>query len=219
MITLYGSLQSRANRCDWMLKEMGIDYTHVPTAFWDGSTRKPDYLAINPNGRVPALVDNGFTLFESLAINLYLAEKYGGPLAPDTAQGRALALQWSLWVETEVEKPLLLVAANLALFGPEGHRPAEVDIGLRKLARPFGVLEKHLATQPYLLGDAFSVADLNIASVMTLVPVAGIDLQPWPRLAVWLTLCLERPAASAWKTVNFRIPRPATDLGILEMFV
>ena len=86
MLTLYGAMASRAHRVVWMLKELGLDYEHVPTHFMDGSTRKPEFLAINPNGRVPVINDAGFIVYESMAINLYLAKKYGGVLAPQGLQ-------------------------------------------------------------------------------------------------------------------------------------
>ena len=123
MITLYGAMASRAHRVVWLLNELGLAYRHVPTPFLDGSTRQPEFLAINPNGRVPALDDDGLLLCESLSINLYLAKQYGGGGA-DTLAARdlredTLATQWSLWVVTEVEK-LLLASAHRKLFNPEG---------------------------------------------------------------------------------------------------
>ncbi len=219
MITLFGSLHSRANRCAWMLKELGIAFHHDSVNFLDGSTHTPEFLKINPNGRVPALDDNGFTLFESLAINLYLAKKHGGPLAPQTLQEEALMTQWTLWAVTEIEKPLLLAAANRILFDAELRSQAEFEVAMCKLSRPWAVLDAHLTKHSYSLGDPFTAADLNIASVMSLVPIAGIDLSPWPAMQAWLGACLARPPAADWKNVTFTIPRPPTALGMLSMFV
>ena len=219
MIKLHGSTASRAHRVLWALKELGVPYQHIPTAFQDGSTHQPEFLAINPNGRVPALDDDGLLLCESLSINLYLAKKYGGALALNGLTEETLATQWSFWVVTEVEKPLLLASANLILFA-EGQRVAdEAELALAKLARPLKVLEAHLGTRPYLLGDRFSVADLNVATVMDFVPLAGINVDAYPHVKAWLLTCLERPAAADWKTVKFSIPRPPTALGVLRMFV
>ena len=219
MITLYGSLHSRANRCAWMLKELGVAFESVPTNFQTGGTREPTFLDMNPNGRVPVLDDNGFYLFESLAINLYLAQKFGGPLKPQSPQEDALATQWSFWALSEIDKPLVLAAANLKLFDAAARRHEEVEIALKKLSRPWSVLEKHLKDRPYVLGDRFTVADLNIASVMTLPLLCEIDLGAWPRMKEWLRECLYRPAADDWRTVEFRIPRPPNDLAVLAMFV
>ena len=222
MITLYGSMASRAHRVVWMLKELALPFVHVPTAFQDGSTHTPAFLALNPNGRVPALDDDGLVLFESLAINLHLARKYGlAPLdlAPRGIVEEALATQWSFWVVTEIEKPLLLASANRKLFAQSQRVEAEAQIAIGKLARPLQVLDQHLATRAHLLGERFTVADLNVATVMDLAPQCGLALADWPRVQAWHQRCLARPAAADWLTVSFSIPRPPTALGVLKMFV
>ncbi len=219
MITLYGAMASRAHRVVWMLKELGLPFHHVDTNFQDGSTRTPEFLAINPNGRVPSLDDDGFRLCESLAINLYLAKKYGGPLAPRDLPEDALMTQWSFWVVTEVEKPLLFAAANRALFVEVARNEEEAQMALTKLDRPFKVLERHLQQRDYLLGERFTVADLNLATVMDLAPQCAISLQQWPTLKAWHERCLARPAAADWAGITFTIPRPANSLGLLRMFV
>ena len=238
MITLYGAMASRAHRVVWMLKELQLPFQHVPTHFLDGSTRKPDYLAINPNGRVPALDDDGLLLCESLSINLYLAKRYGGApltLAPADLREDTLATQWSFWVTTEVEKPLLFASANRKLFAEGSRDEEQAQMAIAKLDRPFKVLDAHLAQQaqqahlahpaqqatatPYLLGDRFTVADLNVATVMDLAPQCGLALADWPRVQAWHQRCLARPAAADWLTVSFSIPRPPTALGVLKMFV
>jgi len=223
VIKLYGAMASRAHRVVWALCELGLRYELEPTGFMDGSTRTPEFLALNPNGRVPVLVDDGFVIYESMAINLYLAQKYGaastGGLAPASLQEAALALQWSFWVVTEVEKPLLFACANRTLFPPSQRDEEEAQMALEKLERPFRVLNAHLVDQPHLLGDRFTIADLNVATVMDLAPQCGIGLEAWPALQAWHQRCLARPAAEDWKDVSFSIPRPASPLGLLRMFV
>ena len=222
MITLYGAMASRAHRVVWMLKELALPFRHVPTHFMDGSTRKPEFLAINPNGRVPALADNGLLLFESLAINLHLARKYGGAplgLAPRDTPEEALATQWSFWVVTEVEGPLLLASANRKLFAQAQRVEDEARMAIAKLDRPLKVLDAHLSSCPHLLGERFTVADLNVATVMDLAPQCGISLADWPHVQAWHQRCLARPAAADWKDVSFSVPRPPTALGVLKMFV
>ena len=172
-----------------MLRELGLSFHHEPTPFQDGSTRRPEFLTLNPNGRVPVLVDGGFAIFESLAINLYLAAKYGGLLATATLQESALATQWSFWVVTEVEKPLLLASANRRLFAESERDEAQAGMAIGKLDRPFQVLDAHLADRR------------------------------WQRFCERHRRCLARPAASDWKGVRFSIPRPPTTLGLLKMFV
>ena len=219
MIRLYGSLHSRAHRCAWMLKELDLDFEHVDVNFLDGSTRRPEFLGINRNGRVPVLETDDLRLSESMAINLYLAKKHPGPLSPASLEEDAEMTQWSFWVVTEIEKPLLLAAANTLLFAPEKRSPEEARIAMGKLARPLGALDGYLASASHLVGGRFTVADLNVSVVMTLARLADLDLSKWPNVDRWLTECLERPAAADWKSVSFRIPRPETTLGVLAMFV
>ncbi len=125
-----------------MLKELGLSFEHLPVNFHDGSTRRPEFLRINPNGRVPVLETDAVTLFESMAINLYLARKFPGPLSPVTIEQEALATQWSFWVVTEIEKPLLLASANAILFAPASRNAEEHAIACKKLERPLAVLER-----------------------------------------------------------------------------
>jgi len=219
MLTLYGAMMSRAHRVVWMLKETGIEYRHVPTPFLNGATRTPEFLAINPNGRVPVIDDDGLVLFESMAINLYLANTYPSQLSPRTGREQALATQWSFWVVTEIEKPLLFAAANRFLFAPAERDEGEAVMALRRLRRPLSVLEAQLRRSSFLLGSQFGVADLNVSVVMTLMRLAGLELSEYPGVDAWLGTCLERPAAADWKGIEFRIPRPASPLGVLEMFL
>ena len=96
MIKLYGIPMSRASRCLWMLEELGVKYENVPTRFI-GDVKKPDYLKLNPNGRIPTLDDEGTLIWESLAINLHLARKYSkGKLWPDSETDQSHAIQWSI---------------------------------------------------------------------------------------------------------------------------
>ena len=120
MIKLFGIPGSRALRSIWMMEEIGIDYEHVHINF-SGESKSPDYLAINPNGRIPALIDDDLVLFESMAINLHLAKKYGGNLYPDNVNDQARATQWSVWGISEIE-PLQMQIVIQKLFTPEEMR-------------------------------------------------------------------------------------------------
>ncbi|MDH5753310.1 MAG: glutathione S-transferase family protein [Deltaproteobacteria bacterium] len=196
MIKLYGTLRSRASRPAWVMEELGLDFQQVKVDFRAGETRSPEFLRLNPNGHVPVLEDDGFVLWESLAINLYLAEKYGSRLPgfwPETIQGRALANQWSFWVMTEVEYNLLQVLFHAVLYPPEKKNPERLAKCTAALQTPFGALNSALQPGPYLLGDAFSVADLNVASVLGWAKFARIDMGPFPALKKWLEDCLHRP--------------------------
>ena len=197
-LKIYGVARSRASRVLWMAKELGLDYEHVKVDFATGETRTPAHLALNPNGHVPVIDDDGLILWESMAINLYLAKKYGaGGLYPGRIEDEARAWQWSFWGMTEVERPVLTAMMNRAIY-PESQRDlAAADAAEKTLAQPLGVLDGVLARTAYLLGDHFTVADLNVTSILAWARPARIDLSPFPKVAEWLKNCAERPAARA----------------------
>ena len=194
-LKVYGVAGSRAYRVLWMVNELGLDYEHVPVHFGDGSAKKPEYLAINPNGRIPAIDDDGLKLWESMAINLYLAKKHDKGLWPNSPEGEALALQWSFWAMTEVEKPALAALLH-RMFLPEGMRdPKLAEEGEQQLQKPLKVLDDALARTGYLAGSSFSVADLNVASILSWARLARVDLSAFPHVEPWLTAAMQRPAA------------------------
>jgi glutathione S-transferase len=133
-------------------------------------------------------------LWESLAINLYLARRYDKGLWPRSIADEGRAYQWSVWAMTELEGPLLACAMHTLLLPKEQRDPAKAAEAQVQLAKPLGVLEAALAERNVLVGDAFSVADLNVASVLSLSRLAVFDLSKWPRVNAWLGRCLERPA-------------------------
>lgn len=195
MIKLHGVRMSRASRCIWMLEELGLRYENVPTSF-AGDAQKPEYLALNPNGRVPTLVDDdGTVVWESMAINLYLAEKYDGGFRPASAAERGHALQWSFWGMTEIEPGLIDAFVHRAMLPEAQRNPALADAGEKKLARPLPVLDRELGKRAFLLGERFTIADLNVASVLGIAPLARVDLAKVPNVQRWLAACQARPAA------------------------
>ena len=194
MLKLYGVVQPRAPRCQWMLNELGADYEHIPTNQATGDTQASEFLAVNPNGKIPVLDDDGFRIFESMAINLYLAMKYKGELWPDSLQAQAQVVQWSFWAMTEME-PLLITLLMERLFKPEDQRNEAAAIEARKsMDRPLKVLDDHLAAQPFLVGGSFTVADLNLASVMALLTYLNEDYRDYPKVQAWFETCVGRPA-------------------------
>ena len=191
--TLYGTAKSRALRSIWAMEETGIEYTHVPTHYFNDS-KTDEYLAVNPNGRIPALVDGELKLFESMAINLYLAKRYGGDLYPRDDAGEAQAWQWSVWAISEIE-PLQMQIVVQRLFVPKEQRdPAVIDAAMESLQRPLKVLDAHLADRANLLGDAFTVADINLAGVMNIMQMVQIDVSAHANVQRWMDACYARPA-------------------------
>jgi glutathione S-transferase len=193
-LRIYGIARTRAFRPLWMAMELGIDYEHDPVEIGDAGARTPEFLAINPNGRLPVIVDDGFVLFESLAITMYLAKKHSpGKLYPATIEGEARLWQWTSWALTEVDRGVNIWSLH-AVRLPEAERDvAKREEALKVVAAPFKVLDAAVAAQPYLLGDNFTVADLNVAAVIS--RAVDMDLSAVPNLKAWLTRCLERPAA------------------------
>ena len=191
--SLFGTSDSRALRAVWGIEEVGIDYQHVPTNY-AAESKAADYLAINPNGRIPALIDGDLQLFESMAINLYLAKRYGGGLYPANAADEARAWQWSVWAISEIE-PLQMQIVIQMLFTPEEKKNPKVIPGATKgLQRPLKVLDAALAGRDWLLGNAFSVADLNVASVMHLMKNIQFDYSAHTNVQRWADACYARPA-------------------------
>ena len=191
--TLFGTSNSRALRAVWGIEEVGIDYHHVPTNY-AAESKAADYLAVNPNGRIPALIDGDLQLFESMAINLYLAKRYGGTLYPANPADEARAWQWSVWAISEIE-PLQMQIVIQTLFTPEEKKNPKVIPGATKgLQRPLKVLDAALAGRDWLLGDAFSVADLNLASVMHLMKNIRFDYSAHTNVQRWADACYARPA-------------------------
>jgi len=196
MITIYGIAASRTLRPLWMLEELGLEYEHVQTNF-SGDNKQPEYLALNPNAHVPTLVDGDTVLWESLAINLYLAEKYDGGLNLKNVEDRGRAIQWSFWVMLEAEKSLLEYLFNSLILPPEQRDAAVCRAAEAVLQAPMRVLDDALAGRDYLVGDTFSVADLNVAAVFAWAVPAKLDLSNFPNLSRWLLTCVSRPAAKA----------------------
>jgi glutathione S-transferase len=193
MITLYGIPRSRAMRPLWMLEELGIPYQSEKVSFI-GETRKPEFLRLNPNGHIPVLKDGDLVLWESLAINLYLARKYDKGLWPKTVEDEGRAYQWSVWAMTELEEPLLTTLLHRMFFPPEQRDAKKAEDAAERFKQPLSVLEGALAGKQYLLGNgnAFSVADLNVASVISWAPLAGLELSK--NVQGWVGRCTARPA-------------------------
>jgi len=200
MIKVYGVPMSRAMRALWMLEELGEPYELVTVNFADGGTRKPEFLRINPNGHIPALQDGDVTLFESMAINLYLARNYDKGLWPKSTADEGRAFQWSLWAMTELEEPVITALLHRVFLPAEQRDAQKADDAAVRFQTPLAVLNGALAGRDYLAGPAFTVADLNVASVLGIAPMCGLDLTTAPHARRWLETCNARPALARAQT-------------------
>lgn len=193
MIKIYGANISRAQRVLWMLHELELPHEHIPVGF-GAESKAPEYMKLNPNGRVPTLIDGDLVLWESMAINLYLAKKYPSDLAPRDVIEEAHATKWSFWVVTECEYAAIDLMFHNRLL-PEGQRDAAlVAEAQRTLARPLPVLEAALQGREWLIGDRFTVADLNVAAALGPAKIGRYDLAPFTNIDRWLRACVARPA-------------------------
>lgn len=206
VLKVYGIKTSRAARTLWMCRELGLEFGQVPVSFADERTKTPEFFAVNPLGKMPAIDDDGFHLAESMAINIYLAKKHHSPLFPKDLTQEALVLQWSFWVMSEIEKPLLALMLQrmtppadplVAKFFRDRSPPdAKVEqASVEALQKPLKYFDAHLKSREYLLGSQFTLADLNVASVMAWARLAKLDMTAFPNADRWLSACLARPAA------------------------
>ncbi|MBR9866205.1 MAG: glutathione S-transferase family protein [Oceanospirillales bacterium] len=187
MIKVYGGVYSRANMVMCVLETLGIAYENIPMAPRSESTRSPEYLALNPTGKLPTLVDGDLVLWESQAILFYLARKYGdGLLWVDTLEQEADLYRWSLFISNQLEVPALdmLLAVKYAQGEPDqSFLAAQTQI----LERFLPVLEVHLQNSEYLAGGKLTVADFHGAAVISWPKVAGFDYSTYPAVDRWVS--------------------------------
>lgn len=206
MLTLYGVYRSRASRPLWLLAECEAPFTHVPVIqtyrLRDDQSREavlhtgtPAFLAVNPMGQIPALTDGDLLLTESLAITAHIARRFGGLLGPQSPAEQALMEQWSLFAATGIETPALEILATLqsgADKQPEGQ--AVLAIAAEKLRRPLKRLEGHLTAHEWLVGDRFTVADINTAECLRYAQGHKALIEEFPATKAWIERCQTRPA-------------------------
>lgn len=197
-LTFYYSPMSSATRIHWALEELGIPYEKVKIDIRAGAQKAPEYLKINPNGKVPTIVDDGVPVFESLAILLYLGDKYGVAKklwpAPGTP-AHTHALTWTTWGTVTLGAAVFRVVSNTADRIPAEMRNAKVaEVAKKEVGELFAILDRELAGKEYLGGAAFSLLDLAVASMVTFARmVAGIDLSALKNVDAWAQRCTARP--------------------------
>jgi glutathione S-transferase len=177
-----------------MLEEVGEPYQLIEKSTRTEELQSAEYVRLNPNARIPTLVDGDFVLWESMAINLYLAQKYPGPMHCADPSLLGLAAQWSFWAMLEMEALLLELLQHRAVL-PEFARDASyAERDELLLGKPLGLLNNKFAERDHLAGGQFTVADLNVASILVWGKMGRLDLSPYPHVARWLDGCLARPA-------------------------
>lgn len=194
MITIYGSARSSGGRCYWLLEEIGVPYEVKNVDMMTKEHKADWFLKINPNGKIPALTDGNTTLFESMAINYYLAEKYKPELMGKTIEEKATTHQWSFWAISEMQGPLIQMFIQ-KVFVPEEKRDYKIiEENEKMLPDLFNVLNLALEGKKFLNGNDFTLADLNVASVASIAHPAGFNLAPYKNVNAWLGAIAERPS-------------------------
>jgi len=196
---LYSFPRSSGTRIHWALEELGVPYEYVSLDREKHEHLGAEYRAINPNGKVPALVDDGERLFESIAILIYLGDKYGVEkgLWPSQPGARAEALSWTVWSTTELGAFGLQYAYHgldtPVSYAKEQRSRATAEFNSKMLERALGVLEARLQGREYIL-DRFTLADLANASVLRFLTMLGLPLEGHSNVQAWLKRCSSRPA-------------------------
>lgn len=198
MLTIYGSPQSSAGRCFWCLEETGVEYRAKSIDFSAGEHKAVDFLKVNPNGKVPALVDGDFTIWESLAINNYIAEAYKPELLGNTVQERGLVSQWSIWSVADLQAPLIQAFIQL-VFVPEPKRDAStIEKSFEKLPPLLSTLNNSLADKTYLVAERFTLADLNTSFVVAICDEVKFDLAEYTHIQQWRERIAEQDSAKRY---------------------
>ena len=194
MLTIFGSPKSSSGRCFWCLEEVGAKYDVKSIDFRAREHKSESYLKINPNGKVPTLTDGDFIIWESMAINFYLAEAHKPELLGKDSQGRALVQQWSFWALAELQVPIIDTFIQL-VFVPEASRDqALIEKARTKIPVLLQVLDGALENNSYLVGSEFTLADLNVASVVTICSAIQYDISAYKNIQTWMGKITARPA-------------------------
>jgi glutathione S-transferase len=194
VIKLYGGKMNRGGRCILALEECGVKYQICDISLEKGDHKKPEYLKLNPNSAVPTLVDGETVVWESMAINLYLAEKYGKHLMPEGAEKRAPIYQWTVWGIATLEPPLVTVFLNRVFLPEKERNAAAADAATVRATELLAILDHALEGKKFLAGDGFTIADINVGHVVAWANMLGLDMSKMPHVGRWFDAFRSRPS-------------------------
>ena len=193
---LYEFGPTRSIRARWTLQELDVPFEAVTVNMMTGEHRSPEYLAVNPAGKLPALVDGDLVLTESMAIVTYLAEKYPDKgLIPANLQERADFHKWIMFTATELEQPLWRIARNTNLYPEDKRQPSDVAMARQDFASMAKVLDDHMNGRAFVVGETATVADFVLAYTLDWANEIML-LDDFPGLRDYMTRMYERPAAA-----------------------
>jgi glutathione S-transferase len=205
---LYGFGPTRSLRALWGLKELDVDFEFVPVNLRADEHRRPDFLRLNPAGKVPVLVDGDLVLTESTAIVMYLAEKYPAKgLLPADLKERARAYQWVMFAMTELEQPLWRIARHTMLYPEDKRLPQDVALARQEFVAMAAVLDRHLERRQFIVGDGITIADCVTAYLIDWANEQHL-IDDYPQLGSYLERMYARPAAPPRIAEAFASLRP-----------
>ncbi|RQZ09404.1 glutathione S-transferase family protein [Burkholderia sp. Bp9031] len=192
---LYGFAGTRSQRALWGLKELDADFEFVSVNLLAGEHKRPEFLQINPAGKVPVLVDGDLVIPESAAIVLYLADKYPEKaLLPTDPALRAQAYRWVMFAVTELEQPLWRITRHTFIYPPEKRLPADIELAREDFKAMAAILDKHLEGREFIVGDTLTVADCVTAYLIDWASECHL-IEPFPQLQSYLERLYARPKA------------------------
>ncbi|WP_321866505.1 glutathione S-transferase family protein [Paraburkholderia tropica] len=192
---LYGFAGTRSQRALWGLKEVDADFEFISVNLLEGEHKRPDYLRLNPAGKVPVLVDGDRVIPESAAIVLYLADKYPEKgLLPDDLDERAQVYRWTMFAVTELEQPLWRITRHSFIYPPDQRSPADIELARSDFKTMAAILEKHLDGREFIVGNRLTVADCVMAYLIDWAGEVQL-LDGFPRLRDYLERLYARPEA------------------------
>jgi glutathione S-transferase len=196
-IVFYYAPMSSATRVYWALEELGVPFDKVKIDLSAGEQRKPEFLALNPNGKVPTMIVDGQPLFESVAMLLHPGETYGVDkgLFPPPGLARVDAFKWMAWGSVTLNEATMRFMRNTDKRWPAEQKSAgAAEVARKDLGDLMRVLDGALAGRAFLLGENFSLADCAVATLTAFIGRIGIDLSPHTNVTAWIGRCMSRPA-------------------------
>ncbi|KAF1038800.1 glutathione S-transferase [Burkholderia lata] len=192
---LYGFAGTRSQRALWGLKELDADFEFISVNLLQGEHKRPEFLRLNPAGKVPVLVDGDLVIPESAAIVLYLADKYPEKaLLPVDPALRAEAYRWVMFAVTELEQPLWRITRHSFIYPPEKRSPADIELAREDFRTMAAILDKHLEGREFIVGDTLTVADCVTAYLIDWAGECNL-IESFPQLRAYLERLYARPKA------------------------
>jgi glutathione S-transferase len=202
-LTFYYHPHSTAAVTLWQLTELGIPHEKVKLELSGKRDQdRPEFRALNPNGKVPVIVDQGTPIFESAAITMYLGEQFGvaNDLWPAPGPRRAEAMKWVVWTNVTLVEAFSRWWRNTTdRFPVEQHNAATAEVAKGETAQLLRILDQALAGKTWLLGEAFTLADIHVVSFVGYFQMCGLDLAPYTDLTAWLHRAEARASHAAFE--------------------